>query len=641
MKKIFSFLLFSNILIFNFFGQSHISTEPHQSGVSNLIWNTKGDSLDHSFFSAGDDGFLIKWNEDNHGEHYQITEVGIKLIAISPNGNDIAVYETDGGSVNKVSVWDWRRLSRKFHRKYKDSITSLAFSSKGNYLIVGTASVDGVEFFHTSNWNKINKIKANTGIVNYIHTSDTEKTAVFYSPVGNLAYYNLQTGNLKEKINVMQGLQQPTLFNDNIFFAGIQDNNIYVMNAFKGNIITAIPSQNPIILSSSNDKQLYYLEYDGKSNYTLKMLENFEGLKLSNPRIVKTIKGPRGNESIHIGKKQGTEILLGAKNGEIYKIDIDPTITTQQLSKITENLYSEIIDLSKTNSDFIFLTNHAIFKSSNTQSSNIVEKLYTTSGETNIISIDSNNLILWSKNTRNPVYKIDITTKEKTLLFKPNNNIQNLRLCYFGEKQYLVEIERNSEVNLYDFTNNKFFEVYSGSSIQDAVLCNNGYVYIAKSAASNPQVPLICVNIDTYETVPLSVKGNVSYSLSTNGKMIYGLILETVNDTPNTFVFSYNTETKVYTKLLKFAEEDPDAFTYLYENILYTNIGKNKVYCYNLSTKKRFAYNRSASIPANIIQNENQVVILNNNGSISWCNPTSNILFADWYLTNDEQWFEF
>ena len=95
------------------------------------------------------------------------------------------------------------------------------------------------------------------------------------------------------------------------------------------------------------------------------------------------------------------------------------------------------------------------------------------------------------------------------------------------------------------------------------------------------------------------------------------------------------------TNILRFAEEDPDAITYLNGNNLFTNIGRNKIYCYNLSTKKRFAYNRSASIPRTICQNSRRAVILNSNGSISWCGTTDSKLLADWYLTKDDQWYEF
>ncbi len=641
MKKL-SFIYFIVVYIFttNFlFAESHISTQSHQSQITSVRAVPYKSGGEFSYFTAGDDGFLIKWNENNEGEHYQISDVGIKMIAVSPNGNLIAVYESDGGSVNKVSVWDWRTLTRKKFWRYKDSITSLEFSSKGTYLIVGTASVDGVEFYNTSSWSKINKIKANTGIVNYIHTSDTEKTAVFYSPAGSLAYYNLLTGQLKEKFSIMQGLSQTLLFNDNKFLAGIKDNTIYIINAYKGTSVTSIKSQNPIILSSYKDSNLYYLEYDGKNNYDLKMLENMEGGKVSNPRTVKSFRGPRGSAAINNGVKNYTEILLGSKAGSVYKIDTDPSITTTNMTEITQNTYSKIYDMCQAPTDFYFLTDKAIFKSS--YDSGIVNKLISSEGQTNIINYDENNVILWSESTREKVELVNLNTKSRTQLFEPTGSIQNLRLGQVGEKYYLVEIESNSLIHLYDFTNKTFKEIYSGTGIQDAVLCDDGNLYIAKSSASNPQVPLIRVNTETYETVPLSLKGNVSFGLSTDGHIVYGIVLQSNDNVQETYVYSFNTATNKATNLLKLIEEDSEAFTYIYGNILYTNIGKSKLYYYNMSTKKNSSYNRTASIPKRVAQNGSRVVILNDNGSISWCSSNNNSLVADWYLTTDEVWYEF
>ena len=131
MKKLFTittlFLFFTNC----FFAQSHISSQAHSGMITNLEILNSNDPFDFSYFTAGNDGFIVKWSEDNQGEHYQISDVGIKLIAVSPNGNDIAIYASDGGSVNRVEVWDWKNLKRKFFKRYKDAITSLEFSSKG------------------------------------------------------------------------------------------------------------------------------------------------------------------------------------------------------------------------------------------------------------------------------------------------------------------------------------------------------------------------------------------------------------------------------------------------------------------------------------------------------------------------------
>ena len=636
MKKLFTlatlFLFFTNC----FFAQSHISSQAHSGMITNLEILKSNDPFDFSYFTAGNDGFIVKWSEDNQGEHYQISDVGIKLIAVSPNGNDIAIYASDGGSVNRVEVWDWKNLKRKFFKRYKDAITSLEFSSKGTYLIVGTATVDGAQFIRTQNWTIVDKIKANTSIVNYIQTSSTEKTCVFYSPVGTLSYFNMQTGQLKEKLNIIRGLNQVVLYNNNIFLAGVKDDTIYVINAFKGNTVTAIPANNPIILSNTNDSNLYYLEYDGRNNYELKMIENMEGLTVSNPRIIKTLKGPRGNSAICCGYKQNTNIVLGSLSGSIYRIDAEPSTSIVTMEESTNNIYSKIHDMTPAPSDFYFLTSNAIFKSS--YDSGVVDKMAEVHNHTNIISYDDENVILWSKSTNNPIIMMNLATKTQNTLFTPKSIVQTLKLSSIGEKKYLIAIESNSKVCLYDFTNNQLKEIYSGTGIQDAVLTDDGNLYIGKSASTNPKSPMICVNPETYETVPLAVTGNVCYALSTQGSVIYGINLQEDN---NTYVFSYNTKTKKVTNILKFAEEDSEAFTYLYNNNLFTNIGRNKVYCYNISTKQRFSYERTASIPLSISQNKNRVVILNDNGCISWFGDNSANLLADWYLTTDEQWYEF
>lgn len=616
--------------------QSHISTQSHQAEVTQIT-PVSARGTDGSYYTASDDGFVIKWTFDGQGEHYQFSDVSIKLLAVAPGGNEIAIYETDGGSINRITVWDWKTLSRKFIKKFSDSITSLAYSSKGTYLIAGTATVDGAVFIKTTGWQIVDKIKENTGIVSYINTSKTEKTCVFYSPSGILSFYDFLTGKLKQKMQIVKGLTQTVMYNENRYFAGVRDNTIYVTAS--GKTIASIPANNPIIISTEADYNLFYLENDGRSNYEIKMLESKEGNLVSNPRLVKSMKGPRGSAIITSAVKDATNIYFGGKNGAVYKTEAEATINTTNLTELTENTYSKIYDMAPSESDFYFLTTNAIFSSS--YDTGVITKLASTSGESNIISYKDNSVILWSFSEKTPVKLIDLDKKTTTVLFTPKNSVQKVRLCSVEDKDYLIEIESNSIVNLFDIQSGKLSELYSGTGIQDAVYMNNKLVYIAKSAATNPQTPLLSVNPDTMETVPLNIKGNVTYALSTDGKTIYGLNIISDDTGKNTYVFSFNVYTKKMTNILRFTEEDPEAFTYLSGNTLFTNIGRNKVYCYNLSTKKRFAYNRSASIPKTICTNSKRAVILNSNGSISWCGTNDSKLLADWYLTKDEQWYEF
>lgn len=629
-------LISTALLTFSLWAQSHISTQPHQAEVTKIA-PASARGTDGSYFTASDDGFVIKWTFDGQGEHYQFSDVSIKLLAVSPNGNEIALYETDGGSINRITVWDWKTLSRKYLKKFSDSITSLAYSANGTYLIAGTATVDGAVFIRTQGWQLVDKIKANTGIVNYIHTSNTEKTCVFYSPSGALSFYNFTTGKIKQKMQLLKGLTQPVMYNDNRFFAGVRDNTIYITAS--GKTIASVPANNPIILSTEADYNLYYLETDGRGNYDVKMLESLEENKVSNPRLVKTLKGPRGSAVITAAVKDATNIYFGGKNGSVYKSEVEATITTNTMVELSENTYSKIYGMAPAENDFFFLTTNSIYRSS--YDTGVISKLTSTSGESDIIAYKDNSVILWSQSDKTPVKLVDLDKKASKVLFTPKSSVQKVRLCSVDGKDYLIEIESNSVVNLYDIESGSFSEIYSGTGIQDAVYMNNKLVYIAKSAATNPQTPLITVNPETMETVPLSIKGNVTFALSTDGKTIYGLNIISDDTGRNTYVFSYNVYTKQMTNILKFAEEDSEASTYLNGNTLFTNIGRNKFYCYNISTKKRFAYNRSASIPKSICVNTKRAVILNSNGSISWCGTSDSKLLADWYLTKDDNWYEF
>lgn len=635
MKKLFT-LIFSALFIFSLEAQSHISTQSHQGQVTQIApVSTRG--TDGTYYSASDDGFVIKWTFDGQGEHYQFSDVAIKLIAVSPNGNEIALYETDGGSINRITVWDWKTLSRKYLKKFSDSITSLTYSANGTYLIAGTATVDGAVFIRTQGWQMVDKIKENTGIVSYIHTSKTEKTCVFYSPSGTLSFYNLATGKLKQKMQIVKGLSQPVMYNENRYFAGVRDNTIYI--TFSGKTIASIPANNPIIISTDADYNLFYLENDGRSNYEVKMIESKEENLVSNPRLVKTLKGPRGSAVITTAIKDATNIYFGGRNGSVYQTEAEATITSSNMTELTEDTYSKIYGMAPAETDFYFLTSNSIYSSS--YDTGVISKLASTNGESEIIAYKDNSVILWSQSDKSPIILLDLDKKSSKTLFTPKNNVQKVRLCTVEDNDYLIEIESNSVVNLFDMQEGTFREVYSGTGIQDAVYMNNKLIYIAKSAATNPQTPLLTVNPQTMETVPLNIKGNVTYALSTDGKTIYGLNIISDDTGRNTYVFSFNVYTKQMTNILKFAEEDAEAFTYLSGNNLFTNIGRNKVYCYNLSTKKRFSYNRSASIPKTICTNSRRAVILNSNGSISWCGTTDSKLLADWYLTKDDQWYEF
>ncbi|MBP5568948.1 MAG: hypothetical protein J6X54_06980 [Treponema sp.] len=635
MKKALS-VLFSFLLIAgSVFAQSHITSQGHNSSVTALAYANLSKEPG-AFYTAGEDGCIIKWTEEGKGEHYQVSEVAIRLMAVSPDGNSVAIYETNGSSINRVSVWDWKTLKRKYTKEFPDTINSLKYSAKGNYLIVGTSAMSGVQFLKAGSGALENgKLKQAANIVSYIYTSDSEKTAVFYSASGSFTYYNLQNGTLKQKYNIDSGLSQAVLFNDAKILAGIHGSEIYLVNAIKGKTIGTYPASAPIIVSSEKENKLYYLVRESNT-YNLYTLNPSETLDTAKKIKECDFTIPSSYGMIVTGFKKDNELYLGTRSGQVITYTIG---AGEKAKTYSQNDYKVVLDAKKVPGEnaFYILTENALYKTSFENQE--AEKIISTSGQRDFY-IHEDKIILYSNNSMSGVSIVDLKTKKAELLFNPKFQLKRLKYYNDGNKKYLVEVENNGSIYLYDLAAKNLKQIYTGNGIQDAIMGNDGFIYVSKSSAIFPNTPLLKVNIKTYETVPVQIKGNIAFSLekSTDGNTIYGIILHDDPNDKNTYVFAYNTEKNKYQEVLKFNSEDSDAFMLFDDTTLFTNIGRNFIYSYNTKGNKKMNFNRSASIPLKVSQNGDYVVIINTNGSISWAKSNSNAIIADWYLRSNDEW---
>ena len=656
--KKFFFALLSLLCSANFlvFSNAYISTQSHEGKVNFIEASPMAKSS--QFFSAGNDGFIVKWGEDGMGEHYQISDKELRIVCQNPVTQDIAVYDTDGISTHRIVVIDSQTFERKFSKRFSDSITSLSFSARGNYLIVGTATVNGIYVLNARTGSVAKKAGDNAGIISLAQTSDSEKTAIMYSPAGTIVYYDLQTMKQKAKFSTESRLEQVSFFgNGKIkqrFLAGVKNNTIYLIDATSGKIAGTYAVRSPLIFSSKKDADgrqgLYFTTYDGKS-YSLRYISEDMLIKQlsastkeifnpSEPLLLKYFTGLKSRDSFTCAAKNGGNIILGTQSGNIYTMTDIPESETYSLFPITEKMYEKIYDLDCDENGFYLLTRDSIYKTS--YESGTITTLGKNSAHTNITKYE-NQAILWTKNSRRAVQLINLENNgaESKTLFSPANELRNLRI--FGDK--IVYILGTSSVNVYDFASGLSSEIYSGMSIQDAVLIDENTLFVAKTGTGVNDSPLISVNINTKETVPMRFTGNVAFSLSYDydgeNKMLYGINIKNSNNSFTTELFSYNPLTKIYTAILRLNDQDSDAFTYLNSPVIYTNLGKNQIYACNSASKKNFVYKRSASLPVKTKCVGNTVAILNHNGSISWYNTNSQISLGDWYLQVSGEWFEF
>ena len=680
MKKIFFTTLLCFFMI-SVFSQTMISTQPHNGKANHGTFAPDG-----SFYSVGDDGFVIKWNSENKGEHYQISDLEIKYITASPNGTDIAIYETDGYSVNRISIWNWKTKRRLVVKRFTDTISTINFSEKGSWLMIGTNSVDGIIFLNAKTGTVLRKVKESPGMVTMIYSSSTENSGIMYTPLGKLIYTNFKTGVTKQAISVETNLNQPILFNSDLLFAGIKNDSIYIYHSVTGDLLAKINEKNAQIISTRDDSNLYYLVKDGR-NYVLKMIqsgiekqqiitqvenpiesqqnvitpeqgdvllsdnqnEQNEMLEKTytqvitekdvlvfekNPVIVKTIY-TEGRSEISALTKSNSDILALCENGTIQKTNVEPNLTISKMENISQVVYSKIYDIAVMNENFYFLTDKDVFSSSYTDQS--ITTVKANKGYTNLLSYQ-NSLIFYSKNKASNVVISDLNSQTEKVLYKSTGSIQNIHL----KDGFLLIIEGSSKVVLVDIEKATSKVVYTGVGIQDAILYTENDIYVAKTAASSPNSALIHVDANTQETVIVPINGEVAFSLtqSTSSNIFYGVCVYS-GTTKRTDIFAYYPDSKKYTAIFQWGDEDTDAFTTFRNGYLYSNIGKTQVLAVNVSTRKSTSLSRFASLPQKLESNSSLMVVLNEDGSISWYNAKTNSLYANWYVTVEGNWIEY
>lgn len=677
MKKIFFTTLLCFFMI-SVFSQTMISTQPHNGKANHGTFAPDG-----SFYSVGDDGFVIKWNSENKGEHYQISDLEIKYITASPNGTDIAIYETDGYSVNRISIWNWKTKRRLVVKRFTDTISTINFSEKGSWLMIGTNSVDGIIFLNAKTGTVLRKVKESPGMVTMIYSSSTENSGIMYTPLGKLIYTNFKTGVTKQAISVETNLNQPTLFNSDLLFAGIKNDSIYIYHSVTGDLLAKITEKNAQIISTRDDSNLYYLVKDGR-NYVLKMIQSGiekqqiitqvenpiesqqnvitpeqgdvllsdnqnEPLEKTytqvitekdvlvfekNPVIVKTIY-TEGRSEISALTKSNSDILALCENGTIQKTNVEPNLTISKMENISQVVYSKIYDIAVMNENFYFLTDKDVFSSSYTDQS--ITTVKANKEYTNLLSYQ-NSLIFYSKNKASNVVISDLNSQTEKVLYKSTGSIQNIHL----KDGFLLIIEGSSKVVLVDIEKATSKVVYTGVGIQDAILYTENDIYVAKTAASSPNSALIHVDANTQETVIVPINGEVAFSLtqSTSSNIFYGVCVYS-GTTKRTDIFAYYPDSKKYTAIFQWGDEDTDAFTTFRNGYLYSNIGKTQVLAVNVSTRKSTSLSRFASLPQKLESNSSLMVVLNEDGSISWYNAKTNSLYANWYVTVEGNWIEY
>lgn len=582
------------------------------------------------FFSAGSDGFLTVHNADGSNETWQISDIPLKAIAIHPDGNLIAIYESDGFSIHRISVWDWKNKNRLYAKRFRDSIISLSWSAKGNYLMIGNTSVDGIAVLEKASGSTLSFFKTAPGMVSLSVTGASESSMVTFGPSGHILYTDLAGKKEKASYEGEKDLSATVLLNNNLKIAGYKEGSVFVIDATSGKTVATYPADDPVMTTKISDALPAWFEKLSSTEWTFR-----KGPDASRPFSIPN------NSTITSAVSFGNQVVIGTMTGKLYAVNnLEDQSKTPILSEFVENSIRAVDDIVSDGSRLFLLSSGSVFISPGPGRPPVFafDKI-----QANRLSLIDDSLIFWSTNRPDPVMRISIDGETRTQLYQPKEGLHSLSVN--GNR--IAAIEGTSTAVVFSSTNTGSPFTFSGAGLQDASLISQDRLIVSKSATRKSPYPLILINTLTGETVPVPVSGELCFGIRQPDASLFSVncfIVRANAPASSTELISISFDPQALSSALtktavQYADEDLVAAQISNNENILTNLGKGPLVEISPDGQQK-RYDRGYALPSKISLMDQFIATLNYDGSLTWFDRQSRQLVSSAMLTSGGMWIE-
>jgi len=578
----------------------------------------------HSFFAAGNDGFITRYTHDElKPETYQITDMPIKFIAAHPKKNYLAIYATDEFSTHIISIWDWTKKKAIYSKRFTSAVLSLAWSAKGTYLFIGTASLEGITVLDTAGQPK--HIYPNPpGIVLLAATGPNEKNIVTYGETGRLVYANIAKASIVTQYTTENRLQTPELIKNYTHIVGYKDGNVFVIKATSGEVIKQYPARSAIFAGQLKDSLPVWIERGDDIN----TWQLCQGEQKSEPFTLPN------HSTVTAARHGAAGIIIGTNDGRLYRLHQSGASHTA-LAPLTPELHTKILDICTKDSSVYVLTKKALYV---LDKNNRTPQFYADNPQADHCTPYQNGFLLWTHTRAAPLYYVEKDV-EPLVLYRAKEALNSVSV----HNDTIALAHTFSGLRLIDGTNQHQHFVYHATGLQEALQINEDLVLIAKSATDSTRCPLLLINIHTGETIPLNIKGDLAFALTAdphNRNDIACIRLRSEGHATTELIgLHIDTESAAATTfqtLLSYENEDMHAAIHKTAHHIITNLGNSALTAYDSEHQQRRLLKRNYALPQKAVSTDEHIVSLNYDSSLSWFNKkdmqfiqTTHIQFAE------------
>jgi WD40 repeat protein len=606
-------------------------------GAVNAIVNGGGTIL-----SAGEDGFLQKWNVRSGvaEDRFQISALPLKAMVARPGKTEVAVIESDGKQ-HLASVWDFSGKSKLFSVSLQREPNFIGYSDAGAFLFIAQSDNTRLLCLDSVSGEVVQSIDV-SGAVNLAATGRSERNAVLYQNSGVISYWNMADGGKIQERKTVSNLLYPILAGNNRFLCGVSadsgNRGLFVIDAVSGGVLDynsaltqgrlyqldsasseficiSPQTEEPLEAKDGRPLQIYSFSIDAKGKLTLNKQSRFDERALC-ALVTK--------DSLFFGTEDGN-LWTGAQRFVKLETKEHRRISSAAVSGDGVVLISVQGKLGRFPVDF----------------HDIKDISFTNAPYTNIAPAEKG-FVLWRENDWGtpPIFSSTADGAQDLVLERPDERVPLRLVSTLGDKALLLDAIGN--IGVVSLTTGREIFSFSSMGAMDAIFLDEKNILIGRGDASGA-APFLKVNVQTGETVSIPFPANVGIKIykGKSGSIFGTAITKDKNGTKTVVIRLDISNSKASSVIAEYPGEHIEASFAEIDGFVTAAIGESTVVRFAVSfygdAPLFDTLEQGSGFPVCFIEANDFLLSIDVEGLLSWSDPKTGDLLAQLYLF-DEDW---
>lgn len=619
--------------------QQRIVVETGHIGAVNALAYDKQDSL---VFSGGSDGTVRAWNTTTH-ELVGVLQVGhlpIQMVAVDPSRHEIATFETDNLNTYRITAWNWQSGKELFSRNLNEAPLFMQFSPKGNYLVYGVTAWRSLYFLNSSTGSTLPYFSSGIGIVSAVIISQSGNSIMTYSPSGQIQYWSVQSGNLKQTYQTLPNLSAISFTPNSRYMIAAHNNNLVMVDLIGGKTVstTSLPGIQATSLDPSTNEVAVYADGSNGPQFSL---YSISGGLIPMASAFQSPPGPISdivfaNDNLFASQQNAGTLLSQSPYFSEHTFGVNHLLPINDIAVNNNRLV-----LTSKNHVLSFATNFfGVSNLSNAKSVSFSTMSNPYKGPTGVLSLTGGRFVMWNQSGNSGSYRI----------YNPNtgigSSIGNFPAPFIEVQNangQLLTLDSQGNINLLNIDSGKSTFNYTAFGLQTVTYVSPTKIVAGMSQNGVLNTALLQLNPTTGETVPIPDPALLVFGLAYDptNQILYSLDIDGSGSNMSTVLKSHPLATLGNgTSLYSYSGEDQNAGIAVAaaSDSIYTSLGFSGVRHIVASSGKTTKLESTNHIPRKLIINGKWLISLNTDSTVSIWNRSTGKRIATLYVFKDLSW---